>query len=245
MTLKFISFILLVLLTSACIVIAAYDIVWQALTDGRNIITIIILAAAYLLMAIFASIIGFYRMIKARRLKAAIPRHPPIHQNQFPHLYIYDLVRLGWAKSAAVTALATPLDEQCIHGGWGAPGTDLEGVRFKSSILDTLVLLEKAVLSVAPGYAKQRDQSVRMFLMRLAEGGLVTRSLARVFSDGYESARYGHGAKAISQDNYVALIKVATVMLQELGYDPSVRGDASSVSFGGRPSTATTTTSLI
>jgi hypothetical protein len=141
-------------------------------------------------------------------------------------------------------ALTTPIDAQCRHAGWGTPSGELDGVRFKTSILDTLQLVEKAVQMIAPTLARQKDQSARVFLTRLAEAGLVSRPLVRVFADGYETARYGHGAKVFTEDAYLGLIKVATAILQELGYDPTAHGHASTISLT-RPSTAATSTSLL
>ncbi|KAG8936608.1 hypothetical protein FRC03_001907 [Tulasnella sp. 419] len=170
---------------------AASSLVFQARLAQGNIANwnVLIVVVCYLILALEALVIWISRRRTIQRRLQTIPKFwIPVKQGDVPKP-VADLIRDEYTRACVTTHLSKSFETS--HPGWGTPGTQYEGVRFRTAILDTLPRLDALARETFPGFPplmpnKAFHHHFRPLNFLFAEYPTLTRE----YSDLIEQARY-------------------------------------------------------
>ncbi|KAG8905325.1 hypothetical protein FRB99_000206 [Tulasnella sp. 403] len=82
-----------------------------------------------------------------KRLKTIPKPYVPIKEGDIPKA-VADLVLEEYTRSCITVAVSRP--QRAHHPGWGTPGSQYEGIRFRNAILDTIADVDKLARTFLP-----------------------------------------------------------------------------------------------
>ncbi|KZW02714.1 hypothetical protein EXIGLDRAFT_419726 [Exidia glandulosa HHB12029] len=220
-----ISFLFFILVALALVVASAAALLYESkrrAADRRidNLKTLYI-GIAYVLLAVVSLVYFAVRRRDVQRKLGGIPRmHIATRQGDVPksvHKYIAN----EYLRSAAILYASQPANGH--QDGWGDPGTEYAGVRFRRAILDSVVQVDEAARTIVPRLQPIRPHArVLHHLRALAplipvdeSGG----SCLRRYDAIVEFAKYGKREMALEE--YVEGIKAAEEVVR-VSYVPCV-----------------------
>ncbi|CAD6568992.1 MAG: hypothetical protein CYPHOPRED_003015 [Cyphobasidiales sp. Tagirdzhanova-0007] len=137
------SLFFLIFLISVVLLATGYDIAQQVIPKNRGPVRFsdtAITAGGYLLVGLASAVIGFSRLYTVRKVLASIPKgYLPLGKDEL-NKNVCRLAASEYTRCAMIVHATSPQGRTLP--GWGAPGTDYAGVRFRSAILQTLDVLE-------------------------------------------------------------------------------------------------------
>ncbi|EGG20089.1 hypothetical protein DFA_07206 [Cavenderia fasciculata] len=109
-------------------------------------------------------------------------------------------------------------DHPIGHLGWGAPTSEYAKVHFKTSIAKSWIILERAAIHYDPSLVRESKMCIRDYVNMLTDRcSHLNRSLARIYIDTYERARFSEDEFTL--DEYSTFMKKFFVLIQDLEKD--------------------------
>ncbi|EJD55663.1 hypothetical protein AURDEDRAFT_109907 [Auricularia subglabra TFB-10046 SS5] len=146
------SFFVFLLLSIALVVSSAAALFLEARRTARdgsikNLHSLYI-GLAYVILVV-VSLIFFAKRRRDVHIKLSkIPRkHVAIRREDVPKT-VHKFISEEYLRSAAILYASQPVDGH--QDGWGDPGTDFEGIRFRRRLLDTVVEVDEAARAIVP-----------------------------------------------------------------------------------------------
>ncbi|KAB5588611.1 hypothetical protein CTheo_7951 [Ceratobasidium theobromae] len=149
-TLYTLSFVFFVILTGLAVVASGISIVVQARLPKGIVANwnVFIVVGSYVALALISAIIWISRRRQsAKRLRAIPKAYIPIKDGDVPK----DVVRLvatEYDRAACIAYVSLPKGAK--HPGWGAPGTEFEGMSFRREIPATFRTIATAAQKLLP-----------------------------------------------------------------------------------------------
>ncbi|KAI9595849.1 hypothetical protein BDF19DRAFT_440274 [Syncephalis fuscata] len=203
---------------SACLAGAAYDILYQAATDGRDYRSLLAIGSSYLFLGVLATLLSCTRVLAMRRAKHAIPRSAiPIRIEDLPKR-LFVMVHEELAKVDQIRTDIKPLPEESVRPGWGQPDSALDNVQFTASACETFdIIAEEAQVQLS---IPQRTpgMTAHQYFDMLVTYSVIDRQIARVYVNAYEAARFGSDSWTEAQ--YVDFMKLVSVIMQRIQSAP-------------------------
>lgn len=149
-TLYTLSFVFFVIVTGLAVVASGLSIVVQARLPKGVVANwnVLIVVGSYGALALISCIIWIRRRRQsAKRLKSIPKAYIPIKDGDVPK-HVVKLVATEYDRAACIAYVSLPKGAQ--HPGWGAPGTDFEGISFKREIPATFQSLAATAQKLLP-----------------------------------------------------------------------------------------------
>ncbi|KAF8594105.1 hypothetical protein BDV93DRAFT_529517 [Ceratobasidium sp. AG-I] len=179
------SFVFFVIVTGLAVVASGLSIVVQARLPKVYICPVMI--------AIFARLTMSRRRHSAKRLRGIPKAYVPTKDGDV-HKHVVKLVATEYDRAACIAYVSLPKGAQ--HPGWGAPGTEFEGISFRREIPRTFYTISAAAQELLPSLPKPSPY-VRPAAYLLPLSRLVKMVDERVwedverYSELIEACRYG------------------------------------------------------
>ncbi|CAI2164810.1 300_t:CDS:2 [Funneliformis geosporum] len=206
------------LLTIVAIGISAFDIIIQALYyPEKENMTVIIAGGSYFLMGFIAVILGFSRLFTVKRALNDIPKSQvPISEKDIPK-FVHNLIVSELTRVSRIALAGEPRPEDGGRPGWGRPGSSYHNIHFRSSIIETLSLIEQQAVRSSENFARQPSMSVQRYIDFLIEHKKIDRELGHAYVEGYERARFSDDE--VPEEQYIKFMKLVLQLLRQFGFN--------------------------
>eukprot|EP01133_Synstelium_polycarpum_P015469 gene15469-18361_t len=109
-------------------------------------------------------------------------------------------------------------DSPIGHLGWGSPGSEYAKVHFKTSIAKSWIILERAAIHYSADLRREPKTCIRDYVnMLLDRCPHMNRTLARLYIDNYERARFSE--EEFTLDEYTRFMTKFLVLIQDFEKD--------------------------
>ncbi|CAG8446967.1 16824_t:CDS:2, partial [Acaulospora morrowiae] len=198
--------------------LSAYDIIWRGISSDTSHFHVIVASGSYFLMCFSAVLIGLRRLITVKKALLDIPKSKlPISKKILPKS-VHNLIMSELIRVSMISLESEPKPEDGGQPGWGRPGTSLDNINFKISIVDTLTLIEKNAYEHSH-LKRQPSMSAQRFIDFLIENKAIDRNLGHAYVEGYERARFSD--EEIPEEQYTEFMKLVVQLLRKLGFNES------------------------
>ncbi|KAH7345421.1 hypothetical protein B0J17DRAFT_639841 [Rhizoctonia solani] len=150
LTLYTLSFVFFVIVTGLAVVASGLSIVVQARLPKGVVANwnVLIVVGSYVALAFISCIIWIRRRQQAAKRLRSIPKaYIPIKGGDVPK-HVVKLVATEYDRAACIAYASLPKGAE--HPGWGAPGTEFEGISFKREIPATFQSIAAAAQKLLP-----------------------------------------------------------------------------------------------
>ncbi|CUA70518.1 hypothetical protein RSOLAG22IIIB_08933 [Rhizoctonia solani] len=150
LTLYTLSFVFFVIVTGLAVVASGLSIVVQARLPKGVVANwnVLIVVGSYVALALISCIIWIRRRRQAVKRLRSIPKaYIPIKDGDVPK-HVVKLVATEYDRAACIAYVSLPKGAQ--HPGWGAPGTEFEGISFRREIPATFQSLAATAQKLLP-----------------------------------------------------------------------------------------------
>ncbi|CAG8538113.1 4119_t:CDS:2, partial [Funneliformis mosseae] len=196
--------------------ISAFDIITRALLVDPGKMTVIIAGGSYFLMGFIAVILGFSRLYTVKRALSDIPKSQvPINEKDIPKS-VHNLIVSELTRVSRIALAGEPRPEDGGRPGWGRPGSSYNNIHFRSSIIETLSLIEQQAVRCSLNLARQPSMSVQRYIDFLIEHK-IDRELGHAYVEGYERARFSDDE--VPEEQYIKFMKLVLQLLRQLGFN--------------------------
>ncbi|KIK71205.1 hypothetical protein GYMLUDRAFT_33345 [Collybiopsis luxurians FD-317 M1] len=148
-----ISYILLVLGTICASLLSCVALLSQAVRTSPNRswsknLNALVIGASYVALAIVSLLFYANRTLAVRlRLSRFSRAHKTIARGDVPDS-VHKFITEEYARTCLIAHQSLPTD--AFHEGWGGPGTQYEGIRFRRALLDTIPKIDSLAHLVIP-----------------------------------------------------------------------------------------------
>ncbi|KAL0950957.1 hypothetical protein HGRIS_007708 [Hohenbuehelia grisea] len=147
------SYFFLLLLTICVVGLSCVALLSQAVRTSphqswKDNVNAVVIAAAYFIVLIASFLLCAKRRLAVnQRLQRIAKAHKTIGRNDLPKS-VHEYVEQEYVRACLITYESQPKD--AFHEGWGRPGTQYEGVRFRRALLDTVHEIDELAHIVFP-----------------------------------------------------------------------------------------------
>ncbi|CAG8792444.1 32199_t:CDS:2, partial [Racocetra persica] len=195
--------------------ISAYDIIRNANTRGYYPY-VYIASGSYFLTGFVTVLLGWCRLNLVKKALSNIPKpFMPIKETDVPNS-VFNLITDELKRVSMIAWTGEPKPEDVNLPGWGRPGSDYDGIHFKTSMINTFSLIEQNALKNL-SLKRQPSMSVQRYIDLLIEHRVIDRGLGHAYVEGYERARFSEDE--VSQEQYTQFMKLVFQLLRRLGYN--------------------------
>ncbi|KAI9572800.1 hypothetical protein HD554DRAFT_2014209 [Boletus coccyginus] len=113
---------------------------WDTVTIGATYCLVLLLSIAFCIKR---------RIAVRRRLQRISKTHSGINRNDLPKA-VHEYISQEFARSCLISYECQP--RETTHPGWGIPGTEYGGTRFRRSLLDTIADIDARAHLVIPNF---------------------------------------------------------------------------------------------
>ncbi|CAE6467847.1 unnamed protein product [Rhizoctonia solani] len=149
-TLYTLSFVFFVILTGLAVVASGVSIVVQARLPKGVVANwnVLIVVGSYVALAFISCAIWIRRRRQAAKRLRSIPKaYIPIKDGDVPK-HVVKLVATEYDRAACIAYVSLPKGAE--HPGWGAPGTEFEGISFRREIPATFQSIAATAQKLLP-----------------------------------------------------------------------------------------------
>ncbi|KAF8593981.1 hypothetical protein BDV93DRAFT_529576 [Ceratobasidium sp. AG-I] len=190
------SFVFFVIVTGLAVVASGLSIVVQARLPKGVVANwnVLIVVGSYVALALISCIIWLSRRRHSAKRLRGIPKAYVPTKDGDVHKHVVKLVATEYDRAACIAYVSLPKGAQ--HPGWGAPGTELEGISFRREIPRTFYTISAAAQELLPSLPEPSPY-VRPAAYLLPLSRLVKMVDERVwedverYSELIEACRYG------------------------------------------------------
>jgi len=212
-----VSLTIIIILLVCAVLVVLYDTGHQLVMSSRQsrISDLFITFGTYVVMALFAVVIIISRVFKFRAFVAAIPKgYIPTKAADVPKP-AFELISTEYDRTAVIAHLAEPKGRQ--QEGWGRPGTQHEGVHFRSSILSTREVLRSVLPPLPTNQARSAPLSPLGPLLALRPSPVppALNPLAELYEQYLVAAQYGTASP--TEEDWDSVVKIVAVFVGLLG----------------------------
>ncbi|KIJ21588.1 hypothetical protein PAXINDRAFT_165053 [Paxillus involutus ATCC 200175] len=153
---------LLIIITACFFAISCFALLEQAVRTAPNHSwsnnwDTVIIGATYLLVLVLSIAICIKRRIAVRRrLQRISTAQSGINRSDVPKP-VHEYISQEFARSCIVSYECQPRDT--IHAGWGRPGTENGGTRFRRTLLDTIADIDARAHLIIPNLPPLKPHS--------------------------------------------------------------------------------------
>ncbi|KAI0724476.1 hypothetical protein C8T65DRAFT_734097 [Cerioporus squamosus] len=161
-TVSTLCYVALVLITTFFVAISCALLLSQAARTAPNRSFVknfnaVVIGAAYVLVLVLSLAFCIKRRIAVhRRLQRISKTFHTLGKNDVPDT-VFRYIQQEYTRACLIAYESRPKDG--FQEGWGRPGTKFEGVRFRTSLLDTVREIDKLAHKVIPRHPALRPQA--------------------------------------------------------------------------------------
>ncbi|CAE6467086.1 unnamed protein product [Rhizoctonia solani] len=232
LTLYTLSFVFFVIVTGLAVVASGLSIVVQARLPKGVVANwnVLIVVGSYVSLALISCIIWIRRKRQATKRLRSIPKaYIPIKDGDVPK-HVVKLVATEYDRAACIAYISLPKGAE--HPGWGAPGTEFEGISFKREIPATFQSIAATAQKLLPSLpAPSPFVRPAAYLLPLSRLVKMVRETAwddvERYSELVEQCRYGGPPTAEMYREATACVKSIEDVFNNIMLTLSKQGQSS------------------
>ncbi|KAK9234498.1 hypothetical protein V1525DRAFT_412908 [Lipomyces kononenkoae] len=207
------SLFLLIFFTCGFVIVTPADLISQALRN-KQIFDVIIVAAMYFAVALFALILYVNRLYTVRVALSDIPKRYVPGEEDFPkrcaNTIESELIRCGMIHDALQPA------DTVSHPGLPPPHSefDFPQVPYIEVLMESVKLLEIKASNLYPPLRRKACMSWKEYILNLGQYVTFDEVLGHRFIDSYEQARYS--GRPITEEKFKDMMRMFTLLLRSI-----------------------------